>query len=781
MVLSEEHRQALDDWFDVTTVDIRTLTSGAEFFWSAVLEDKVYDQLLAAPSSFPTLFPAVQQLRALGTHPCPQNRRFGCPGLPKVDGEVQYYTPEGKLVSEPAGLLSLTSLDTASEAVTREDVLRYFKYRVGAEKASAERLPLNINYGLAATDRWRTLVLQLQRVVGRQEARHQREIAALHEQARRHAEALRRRVASQPRVPAPRTPSTGQRWADTQLRSDGETSPAFVHSSPALGNDPSPMVLDDPEPSKPYTHWSPAPSVPTTTRHTSSSLSVPTPRGPAAGDGAAGATGAASTGAASPPPPPPREPATWLPTRTATPTASGGPSHAAQTSDAKLLEEHLPPPSHSSNGGSSPQRTLSPARVVHGDKNGGQEQHTYEVVAHDDAEMLRQQAEGLRELRKEHEQQLARDRVRPPVVPESVGLENPVGAHNCFLNVVLQSLWHLGDFRRRVEELPKHRCRPNCIFCAVRNLFTQYKFGSYAHMPPKDVREVVSRIFSQEQRFQMDQMDDAAEMLDAILQQLHLETASCEPHAPCQPPCLSHAVFAAEIIERRQRCPLCRDPGEHFNSYVTFLHYFPASLVGNSGPLEGRLRAHLESDVRHCKNCKPWENSNIIELPIHKHMCNLPPIFACVLAWAGEQSTREALQRVTGGIGETLQLGDVFRLVAEDGKSPHPHVLRGMICFYGRHYMAYFWNRIQARWVFIDDSSVRPVGDWGTVCQNIVDGRHMPLVLFYVHGDDPHQPVAPGSPTSPASNTAGRFPAASAQLLGAASRQGPDALARSHS
>lgn len=48
-----------------------------------------------------------------------------------------------------------------------------------------------------------------------------------------------------------------------------------------------------------------------------------------------------------------------------------------------------------------------------------------------------------------------------------------------------------------------------------------------------------------------------------------LARPSSEPHAPCQPPCLPHAVFAAEIIERRQRCPTCRDPGEHFNSYVT--------------------------------------------------------------------------------------------------------------------------------------------------------------------------------------------------------------------
>lgn len=39
------------------------------------------------------------------------------------------------------------------------------------------------------------------------------------------------------------------------------------------------------------------------------------------------------------------------------------------------------------------------------------------------------------------------------------GLENRLGANNCFLNVVIQSLWHLASFREnfRTEELHKHK------------------------------------------------------------------------------------------------------------------------------------------------------------------------------------------------------------------------------------------------------------------------------------------------------------------------------------
>lgn len=32
---------------------------------------------------------------------------------------------------------------------------------------------------------------------------------------------------------------------------------------------------------------------------------------------------------------------------------------------------------------------------------------------------------------------------------EVKGMENPSGFNNCFINVVIQSLWHLGSFRHR--------------------------------------------------------------------------------------------------------------------------------------------------------------------------------------------------------------------------------------------------------------------------------------------------------------------------------------------
>ena len=56
------------------------------------------------------VLPAVERVRAVLLHPCPQNRKQGMFGLSQADGMVSYHTPLGPR-SEPAGLLALTAYD----------------------------------------------------------------------------------------------------------------------------------------------------------------------------------------------------------------------------------------------------------------------------------------------------------------------------------------------------------------------------------------------------------------------------------------------------------------------------------------------------------------------------------------------------------------------------------------------------------------------------------------------------------------------------------------------
>lgn len=78
--------------------------------------------------------------------------------------------------------------------------------------------------------------------------------------------------------------------------------------------------------------------------------------------------------------------------------------------------------------------------------------------------------------------------------------------------VHLQVLWHLDVFRRSFRELHGHACMADsCIFCALKELFDQFQSSKESALPPDSLRFALAEAFSDQRRFQLGFMDDAAE------------------------------------------------------------------------------------------------------------------------------------------------------------------------------------------------------------------------------------------------------------------------------
>ena len=155
------------------------------------------------------------------------------------------------------------------------------------------------------------------------------------------------------------------------------------------------------------------------------------------------------------------------------------------------------------------------------------------------------------------------------------GLENDSGSNHCFLNVVIQALWNLQSFRRRLLDAPRHRHAPaafcsgwrqeneHCCYCALRSLFHDFAFSERDVLPPDALRRALSTAYTMQGRFQMGDMEDATETIEIILgilhacsvssslapsaspraQYVHAELVEEASHFGCQPLCLSHEVF----------------------------------------------------------------------------------------------------------------------------------------------------------------------------------------------------------------------------------------------
>jgi hypothetical protein len=115
----------------------------------------------------------------------------------------------------------------------------------------------------------------------------------------------------------------------------------------------------------------------------------------------------------------------------------------------------------------------------------------------------------------------------PPSAPsgpirEEKGLTNRAGDNHCFLNVTIQSLWHLTSFRALFEARPvQHAPDCSCVYCALTLILTNYRFAASNVLAPDVLRRSLDLLYAKDGKFQLGDLSDAVECFDAICTTLH--------------------------------------------------------------------------------------------------------------------------------------------------------------------------------------------------------------------------------------------------------------------
>ena len=98
-------------------------------------------------------------------------------------------------------------------------------------------------------------------------------------------------------------------------------------------------------------------------------------------------------------------------------------------------------------------------------------------------------------------------------------------------------------------------CCLRCFFSSSfssKVLFTQYEYSELSSLPPDVLRNALSLHFSNEQRFRLGQMDDAAEAFENIIKRIHfhLTNKSNDDAQWCTADCcITHNRFSMNISE----------------------------------------------------------------------------------------------------------------------------------------------------------------------------------------------------------------------------------------
>lgn len=251
----------------------------------------------------------------------------------------------------------------------------------------------------------------------------------------------------------------------------------------------------------------------------------------------------------------------------------------------------------------------------------------------------------------------------------------------------------------------------------------------------------------------------------------------------CSPQCISHEVFGIEYVDLA-RCTFCGATGEpstirsflypvyvadHLTLQGQSVEVATASDTTYASAVQARMQSFAASwqtvqptfqelvhrlanrDVKEkCKECQSL-NTMVSERWLTKH----PLVFVVSLVWPSATPPKESLWQTLSTIRPLVSMDQMFRTEigstfsaaqqprgsVADATLPTAKVLkesyffRGMICFYGCHYVSFFWSWPKMKWILFDDTRLKEEEDWSSVVQIIMAGQYVPTVLFYELND----------------------------------------------
>jgi hypothetical protein len=315
------------------------------------------------------------------------------------------------------------------------------------------------------------------------------------------------------------------------------------------------------------------------------------------------------------------------------------------------------------------------------------------------------------------------------------GLENQAGQHNCFLNVVVQSLWHLPAIRNTIISI-SHHCRNDaCILCAIKSIFEKFKNVSESKLSPNILRQRLSVTFANQNKFQLGSCEDATEALTEILNNIHNITTS-NADKDCKNSCPIHSVAGLELVEQIE-CLSCRasDEPQTLSTFVHYAYVDPLCDIYRKNPecnFDNLLRDVDHQDVRECPNSQcpeRWsrEGSDSARCHILRYLLNIPKVFIIGFVWPSDAASVTTITTLLRSIRLEVNLSNIYTR-AENCR----FIFWGMICYYGAHYCCYFYNPTSQRWYMFDDEIVREVGtSWREVKERCQRSHLQPSLLFY--------------------------------------------------
>ncbi|KAJ6734777.1 UBIQUITIN SPECIFIC PROTEINASE [Salix purpurea] len=331
-------------------------------------------------------------------------------------------------------------------------------------------------------------------------------------------------------------------------------------------------------------------------------------------------------------------------------------------------------------------------------------------------------------------------------------LKDDLGKNYSSLNVVIQSLWHIPQFRNELacKTAPEHKhIGDPCVVCGLAERFVEL---SAAHINPSreidyptSLSTAIDKLSPCGDLFQKDKMSNAFEVLRIILESLHHSLTSVEDFCLSESKrrncvgslecttdtCLIHTLFGMTVFKsvNDDNCGLESRQQKHTFFFHTISAFELRKKVSNlirqgSSSFDELLKLVLVDYHLPWKpdadGCGEKHIKYFLQTPSH--------VFTSVLEWTTIWASREDIRETLAALATEIDVGILYQGL-EKGKKYH---MVSVVCYRGLLYSCFIYSDEYKRWMLYDDTHVEVIGCWDCLCKICVERHFQPRILFFV-------------------------------------------------
>ena len=331
---------------------------------------------------------------------------------------------------------------------------------------------------------------------------------------------------------------------------------------------------------------------------------------------------------------------------------------------------------------------------------------------------------------------------------EIIPMLNPSKANNCFINSIIQILYHTPNFKEKFFKIPFDKNDKNILnnpLYQLKILLLNYKKYLYTEeLNTLDIKNFRIKLSHYYKDMSIGINGDPVEALNNILNAIHLYSTKQKlneknPSSYECNNCISHEFFSLSVQDKIfcSECKIERtnEYDKNYFIYEIFIFEILERIQNLDNESYKNKLFSLAKEVNNFAEQKiKLDGCNCTNRTIIRNVCQCyyyNPIFIINLTWERQFPRKTDICKIYYLIPLFDKNGTIFTL--EEGTLNVNYYLYGIVLYYNGHYICAIYK--DNFWFIIDDTKYNKYDSYLKMVSSLISSTYYPVMLFYSYTD----------------------------------------------